>query len=294
MTYIKELDIIRFFAFLLVFVSHYTYFFREKDGLTYYLTQGDVGVQIFFVLSGFLITTLLFLEKERTGNINFKNFYMRRILRIWPLYFLIVALGLTTAAFQGKLDHTHMWSLFTFLSNFTIIKDDQFYLPLAILWSLAVEEQYYLIWPPLVYFLKTKYLKILLLASIVISFWFKYYGTDIWEVAAYHTVSNISYLAIGSYFALTIKNKYFGKLIVASNKLIHFARIGSSSTLVYLGKISYGLYMYHIFALMLLKSFLPSLALTILFAHVSYKYFEQPILKKYKSRFTSQPIAKQS
>ncbi len=287
MTYIKELDIIRFFAFLLVFVSHYTYFFREKDGLTYYLTQGDVGVQIFFVLSGFLITTLLFLEKENTGRINFKNFYMRRILRIWPLYFLIVAIGLTTAYYQGLLEHTHPWSLFTFLSNFTIINDNNFYLPLAILWSLAVEEQYYLIWPPLVYFLKTKYLKILLILSIIFSFWFKYYGTDIWQVAAYHTFSNISYLAIGSFFALNIKNTYFSKLILASNKLINFTKLGASNTLIYLGKISYGLYMYHIFALMIFKSFLPSLAVTILFAHLSYKYFEQPILKRYKSRFTS-------
>jgi len=285
MTYIKELDIIRFFAFLIVFTSHYFYFFRPKDELTYFFTQGDVGVQIFFVLSGFLITTILINEKNQTEKIDFKKFYVRRILRIWPLYFLVVFLGTVLAIIFGKFDHVHLLSLLTFTSNFSLINDDNFYLPLIILWSIAMEEQYYLIWPALVFYLKKKQLQIFLFTALILSIWFKYFGTDVWQVAAYHPFSNILYLALGGLIALNSKSLLVTTLTKTSEKLMTFSKISSSKTLLYLGKISYGLYMYHIFALLIFGNYFISLIFAIVISHFSYKYFEQPIIKAYKARF---------
>lgn len=287
MTYIKELDVIRFFAFILVFVSHYFYFWRDKDELTRWFTQGDVGVHIFFVLSGFLITSLLLIEKQKTGSINLKNFYWRRVLRIWPLYFLIVFIGVVLAILQSQWAHVHLLSLFTFTSNFALMWDDDFYLPLAILWSISLEEQFYLVWAPMVMYIKENYLKVILFVATAISIWFKFYGTNLWQVADYHTLSNISYLAVGCLLAYYIGNKYIEKVVAIGKKLFDYTRVAEFEFLLYLGKISYGLYMYHILALKITDSFIPAFILTIILAHISYKYFEQPIIHKYKSRFSN-------
>lgn len=150
--YIPSLDGIRAVAFLVVFVGH------AQLG---HLIPGGFGVTVFFFLSGFLITTLLRQEFEKTGAIDLKAFYLRRFLRIVPpLYLSLVVMMVAT---HWNLLHNPepfsvpaVSSLFLFLSNYYTI-----FGPLTtswppgsgVMWSLAVEEHFYLLFPPLAYFL---------------------------------------------------------------------------------------------------------------------------------------------
>ncbi len=111
------------------------------------LERGFVGVDFFFVLSGFLITTLLLREERRTGRISLAGFYRRRALRILPAYLLLVTLlSAYWIGVKGQWDLLGMVPYYyAFLANF--LKGD---IPLlSITWSLSVEEQYYLLWPAL-------------------------------------------------------------------------------------------------------------------------------------------------
>jgi peptidoglycan/LPS O-acetylase OafA/YrhL len=104
------------------------------------------GVTMFFALSGFLITYLLLEEKE-TGEINLRKFYFRRILRIWPLYFLVLFVSILTALYYTiDLPANSIYYYLFMLANIPFIFD--FALPfLGHFWSIAVEEQFYLFWP---------------------------------------------------------------------------------------------------------------------------------------------------
>ncbi len=133
------------------------------------LWAGWIGVQIFFVLSGYLITSLLLNDKDLPAGSYMKRFYWRRALRIFPLYYgylLLFAafyLILKTPAVFGR-DWPY---LFTYTLNFRRIFPDFGSNPYyGRFWSLAVEEQFYLIWPTLVYFVPRKYLTGLVLAVI--------------------------------------------------------------------------------------------------------------------------------
>jgi peptidoglycan/LPS O-acetylase OafA/YrhL len=108
-----------------------------------WLFDGNLGVRFFFVISGFLITHLLLQEHERTGSISLRGFYIRRALRILPVYFVflfvVFLLQFFTAWYQPKV--TWIGNL-TFTTNFVPTSDQTNHL-----WSLAVEEQFYLVWP---------------------------------------------------------------------------------------------------------------------------------------------------
>lgn len=109
------------------------------------LLRGYLGVDLFFVLSGFLITTLLLREEVRNGRISISGFYRRRALRILPVYFLLVTvLSIYYIWIKGEVQYGPMVPYYyLFLANF-LIGD----IPLlAPTWSLSVEEQYYLVWP---------------------------------------------------------------------------------------------------------------------------------------------------
>jgi peptidoglycan/LPS O-acetylase OafA/YrhL len=133
---------------------------REISILTPFISNaGPLGVIMFFVLSGFLITYLLFAEREFAGRINIKQFYIRRILRIWPLYFVLIVLGFFVFphfnVFKIPVQETsfkaNFWQNFIlfilFLPNLAFSIYRTAVPNIGQLWSIGVEEQFYLIWP---------------------------------------------------------------------------------------------------------------------------------------------------
>jgi peptidoglycan/LPS O-acetylase OafA/YrhL len=173
--YFPNLDGLRFVSFILVFLSHSVGAYSEKhtvkEGLLdqvpiFLFNNGKMGVSVFFVLSGFLITYLLLAEKQVFGKIDLKAFYMRRILRIWPLYFLVLIFGFIFFPYLQSLtggslhDDSSPIYYFTFLSNFDVIRiqEHQEYqnLFLTVTWSISIEEQFYILWPLIFFFVKPK------------------------------------------------------------------------------------------------------------------------------------------
>lgn len=115
------------------------------------LSSGNLGVTLFFAISGFLITTLLLREQERTGHIDLKAFYARRSLRIFPLYYSVLALytllvlALERQSEAGRLFLSNLPYFATYTSNLFVGEGDRVIFYFA--WSLALEEQFYLVWP---------------------------------------------------------------------------------------------------------------------------------------------------
>jgi peptidoglycan/LPS O-acetylase OafA/YrhL len=113
---------------------------------------GAAGVDLFFALSAFLITSLLLREREETGDISLKHFYLRRILRIWPLYFLVIGLGLVLSHTMANqhLQWYYVAGYLLFAGNWVHAvfgRPESIAFPL---WTVSIEEQFYLIWPLLV------------------------------------------------------------------------------------------------------------------------------------------------
>ena len=141
--HIPSLDGIRACAILIVFIAH--------TGFTEYF-PGGYGVTAFFFLSGYLITTLLQRERESSGTVSIRNFYIRRTLRIIPPMLCVIALALvlTIVGFYNWPERSASWSsLLLFFSNYFSIAFDRSSLPGGTIpyWSLAVEEHYYIVFP---------------------------------------------------------------------------------------------------------------------------------------------------
>jgi peptidoglycan/LPS O-acetylase OafA/YrhL len=137
---IDSLDGLRTLAVLLVFVGHVD----QRD-----LPGGYIGVEVFFVISGYLITSLLLRENALTGAIRLRHFYIRRLLRLWPALLLFVV-AITPIAAGDQIGHPisdGLAALF-YVTNFWANVNEHFSLMLHT-WSLAVEEQFYLVWPAL-------------------------------------------------------------------------------------------------------------------------------------------------
>ena len=150
---IPSLDGLRAISILLVVVGHAISPKAFPTLFTMFGHLGNYGVRIFFLISGFLITTLLLKEHDRTGHISLKNFYIRRSLRIFPAFYLYVAtivvlssLGMVVL-YQGDLLHT-----LTYTMNYHMKRS--WYL--NHIWSLSVEEQFYLLWPAVVLLAKPR------------------------------------------------------------------------------------------------------------------------------------------
>lgn len=131
-------------------------------------SRGHLGVHMFFVLSGFLITTLLLREMRGTGQINLLAFYWRRALRILPVYILVVAVAVFyDVVIKGNTQSLSLLPYYlTFLSNYLNVPDIPF---LAPTWSLAVEEQYYLLWPLLLVVLPFRWIGAVLFGLIAVN-----------------------------------------------------------------------------------------------------------------------------
>jgi len=161
--YFKNLDGIRFIAAFLVVLHHAFFFKLGYSPGSHYLNHiledaGRMGVNLFFVLSGFLISYLLFIEKDNTQTISYRNFYIRRILRIWPLYLvygsMLIFLSpyiLSKMGLGANIDFSTMLINFLFLLLFAVNMQLAFCPPnsgiFEISWSVCIEEQFYLIWP---------------------------------------------------------------------------------------------------------------------------------------------------
>jgi peptidoglycan/LPS O-acetylase OafA/YrhL len=170
--------------------------------------NGNLGVNFFFVLSGFLITFLLVKEKEITGRIQVNKFYIRRILRIWPLFYLCVFLGFvifpSLTHFTGgeTRDNGNPILYIFFLNNFDVLdKGIPASLILGILWSIAVEEQFYLTWPLLLSILPLRYFKYACLTIIAGSLLFRFIHCHEPRVLYFHTFAVIGDMATGGLLA---------------------------------------------------------------------------------------------
>lgn len=171
--YFKGLNSLRFLAAYFVLLHHAEQI-RMKYGMfncksLSIFNNGGISVTFFFVLSGFLITYLLLKEQKQTGDIAVKKFYVRRILRIWPLYFLLVFIG--TVAFPFALQFVDFSYEMPYRFS-QVILYFIFFMPFMVniiyghnllepLWSIGVEELFYLGWAPLFKFLKKHVLKII-------------------------------------------------------------------------------------------------------------------------------------
>ncbi len=345
--YRPELDLLRFVAFLMVFLCHGVPSdggpFRIYPHLVTLINSFQSGLQLFFLLSAYLIAELLLREREQTGAIHLRAFYVRRALRIWPLYFLtlvtFVLLGrwthFTLPAFLAYALLVGNW--FTYTHGFTAGVG-----ALSALWSISVEEQFYLLWPTFarvggkrllygasILFLATGYLTLYLLGQRHAPF------VKPWT----HSLVGFQFFAFGTLLALLLHRRSFSlppwarllTLVVAVRALCWFADLKVHNTgpglvlafaalglgcvclfltiyglhlprwcapLLYLGRISYGLYVFHRPCLALLEwletrlavnlslpSFLVlSLGLTVAGAALSHRFVERPFLRL-KERF---------
>ena len=174
--YFPELDGLRFIAFMMVYFFHggvpqgilarligsrIAGAFRENGGF---------GVQLFFILSGYLIATLLLREEARYGRIDLRAFWIRRVLRIWPLYYLtlLIGFGLIPALEHqigtpgyARMLRGQLIPFLAFLGNWSMIFVGPLPDWLSILWSVCVEEQFYLIVPLLIALVAPRYRRVL-------------------------------------------------------------------------------------------------------------------------------------
>ena len=307
--YFKNLNAIRFIAAFLVIIHHIEQF-KQMFGIPHYFDNpiveiiGKLGVVMFFVLSGFLISYLLFKEKEVTDTINIKYFYIRRLLKIWPLYFLIVFLAFfilpkidffAIESLKGEMHHNFFAKILLyvfFLPNLALRLFAA--IPYAShLWSIGVEEQFYLIWPGLNKKINNKWLLMFGVIGVYLLIKFSLLllptSATIITMKGFWDSTPIDCMAIGGLFSLIIYEKtrftvvlkkilfdkitqWFTLILTATLMLmavkipylnyevyavlfgvviVNFAanesRLFSMETgwTNYLGKISYGLYMYH-------------------------------------------------
>ncbi len=251
--FFPNLDGLRFISFFVVFLYHcYMSFFsyiKESDPQMYGIVKllfshGNLGVNFFFVLSGFLITFLLIREKEFKGKIHIGNFYVRRILRIWPLYYLCIFIAFVlfpivkSASGEPYVESANPWYYVFFAANFDFMHTWPVMpnaLMLSVLWSVAVEEQFYLTWPLILGLIPLRKYKFVFPAIMVLSLVFRsFYNTSPEEVHAvryFHTLSVIGDMALGGLFAyLTSYENRFRSFIVNMSKpviaLIYIVAIG--------------------------------------------------------------------
>jgi peptidoglycan/LPS O-acetylase OafA/YrhL len=236
--YLPGLNGLRFLAAFSVMLAHIE-LLKEQLGVVnwhpffFRLNLGGIGVYFFFVLSGFLITYLLMIEKERKGKVNIRAFYVRRLLRIWPLYYFITLLGFFILPYfewmhipwlqQFFADNfsNNLWLFLLMLPNAALA-----FMPavphIGQLWSIGVEEQFYLIWPNL--FARAKKVGRMIIVCIVIIIaikagwlmllktrWIESSPTTI-GFTKFLAMSKFECMAIGAYGAFLVHHQKFNAL----------------------------------------------------------------------------------
>jgi peptidoglycan/LPS O-acetylase OafA/YrhL len=374
--YFKYLDILRLFAALFVVFTHgfegyegwmgkpkllTKHFFPDQYSnvgghVADFFKNGGYGVEIFFLISGFLITYLLLTEQHIKDKIDLVKFYIRRSLRIWPLYFLIIALtplilylfNATKADFVAVATAPNYLYYVFFIGNYDVINTGIWQFPYAHFWSICVEEHFYLVWPILLQFIPKKYFYHICIFLILVAmgsrvYYYMYDNSNLGLQVYLNTLCKIDSLIIGAIFAKIhfdhpIKFKFNRVLLFALILIFIWAlsieywmimndlfaiifkkyvylflaagimgiilfgisdkvRVFKKGIFSYLGKISYGIYIYHnIFLGFAIQIILLRLqfnfwlffgiyiAGTILISIISWELFEKPILN-FKKRF---------
>lgn len=315
--------------------------------------RGFIGVDAFFALSGLLITSLLLQEQAAAGRIGLAAFYIRRALRIFPLYYAVLGL-LTLSYLLRPSDHGALflaelpWHA-SYLSNWVPLQS-----MMAVTWSLATEEQFYLVWPPLLACLGWRVLPALLAFLVLnqlVNFglldgWLAAHGLRYESLALLQSTFTPILLGVGAGFALhhdatrerlaralspgrlwllvlvllallnVPADDIRGSLRLAMHVVITLLLIGlvlqpghalvrwlQSRPLVYVGTISYGVYLLHkpgldVARRLLARAgieapealFVLGLAVTLAVAGLSFRWFERPLLKL-KDRFRTPAVA---
>jgi peptidoglycan/LPS O-acetylase OafA/YrhL len=212
--YYPQLDAIRGISVLAVFFYHA---YKPAEG-TYLIqkfwvfvcSKMHLGLDVFFILSAFLLTLLGINEYQKNKNFSFKNYFIRRALRIWPLYYLLMFFSFVILPLVQQYTGQQItlppapWYLF-FVSNF-YLQGHVFFLRL--LWTLSVEEQFYLIWG-LCLLLFQKYLGLVILilatASVVFNLVATAQGIEIY----FHTLTYLIDMMVGAFAALSIQKNNF-------------------------------------------------------------------------------------
>ena len=218
------LDGVRGIAALMVIFFHYFIAVHPSTQLLSFIKKiavfGQTGVSLFFVLSGFLITRILLNSKE--DNNYFKNFYARRSLRIFPLYFLFLIFYFYVVPLLVEVNNNASgWFYWVYLQNVAMTFNLDNYGPLHF-WSLAVEEHFYMFWPFIVYFFDLNKIFISGLILIIISFCLRFYLTSINFETFYFTFTRMDDLVLGTFLAILEKKNFLG---VRSKKIFAYTLI---------------------------------------------------------------------
>jgi peptidoglycan/LPS O-acetylase OafA/YrhL len=347
--YYKNLDGVRAIAALMIIVFHFfglihTYKNSWIPIATKLSEFGQTGVSLFFVLSGFVITRILIKSKDSESY--FKSFYLRRMLRIFPLYYLYLLIFFFLVPLIKSVEivpFSNQLGSYFYLQNFAMTFQWQGFSNPDHFWSLAVEEHFYLFWPLLIYYLPTKRLPQIVSIVFIISLITKHLLLTHGYIIGYFTFTRIDQLGLGALLAYyefngflnQSKSKMFLIFIVLGAALVGFTIvfqdinyyfkemikypilgffyfsctgwliINTGSNLVnkflelrffkFSGKISYGLYVYHPLAILLLEhyfytgniyaDFVLVFLITYIIAFLSFNYFESKFLV-FKNKFS--------
>lgn len=192
-----------------------------KPFIDVFIGNMGLGVNMFFVISGFLITYLLLVEKQRFGNIHAGKFIVRRSLRIWPLYFASILLGYLMVVYlntEVRQPHPDYLPNLLFYNNFHAIRTAQWQYPFAHFWSICVEEHFYLVWPLILYAIPARRVVYVTWMLIGLSIAYRYFSLgwfpgDQAQFNLYlHTLSRADEILIGALIACV----HFRRPIVVS------------------------------------------------------------------------------
>ena len=231
--YFKNLDGLRFIAAIFVIIGHCQSILYNQFHIRTYSPWGEklanFGVDFFFGLSGFLISFLLLKELKTSGTIKIRNFYIRRALRLWPLYFLVGIFALLTAepilTWMGIVSRgpvgVEWFANFLYLGlfsiNFQILlgHTNEFSSPtLGHFWSLSVEEQFYLFWAPaLLLFKRVPFWFIVAMVFVgalftltKFNFYDYYFEKNAWAASNYFTLCRFYHFGLGAFVAYIVLN----------------------------------------------------------------------------------------